>query len=892
VWRVSRLDNASRLEAQETVSAVAGALQTLSGQFGPMKATYQDGEGRSTDKTYDLHRRLNSVTDTGNGVLDYRYDDVGNLRSVSRPGLGHVSMTHDSFGRMTAMTQPETGTTRYAYDDVGRVTSVSRANGRTIVTEPDLLGRTRREIRDGTQVTEYEYDAPLSGRVVANAIGRLVEVRFPLGTTTQLGQYRVLEYDALGRILREDRTVQATSGAHAFTYDDLGRTTSKTFPDLSQQVNEYSAGGGPIRRIRAVMGSTSTTIADFLDYAANGQLRTLRSGGWLKSYVYDGFERLFSAESRNGAGVVVQSYRYGYDGVGNIKRIEDLRPSSAKVIGGVDTSEDQAFEYDALYRLRTWTALASGGGVYAYDYDAGGNIVLKDGVTRTYSLCGVGAPERCITGLVGGVQQWRAVHDRGGDRLALEQTAAGRRWDYEYDASSRLTWARERALSGGAVRSSLAIAYDAWGDRVQKVYTDGVAATTTTIWLSKDFELRTTSRAGGISRTKHYEAPDGRRLASYTDGGPLPGQVSVAALPALADGPWHGTTRESVPTGWVFVHGNHLGSSSVTTNAAGEVLSRTVYAPFGEIIGPRSRGTDSTTTKFAGLELDEETGLHFASARYYDTLTARFLTADTVTPGEGQSSQGWNRYAYSRNNPVVYVDPSGHEDEAVQENTADSWQVADVVGALANAYREGRAALKGGARMIGSAISRALRSAPLTGDIIDRAGWAGEGLGNAVFEGIRGMGGRPTDSELRFAVSGNDVRAAGRAVGEAVAEEVIIAGTAKAVRVLGAVEVEASAPSNAAAKGGTYKLRDPETGQVRRTGRTNDLARREGEHGRNAETRDLDFEVDRRTDSYPEQRGREQRIYDEHPEADLNRKRPIDPRNPRRDEYLQEGDKL
>lgn len=93
-------------------------------------------------------------------------------------------------------------------------------------------------------------------------------------------------------------------------------------------------------------------------------------------------------------------------------------------------------------------------------------------------------------------------------------------------------------------------------------------------------------------------------------------------------------------------------------------------------------------------------------------------------------------------------------------------------------------------------------------------------------------------------------------------------------------------------KGGTYKLRDPETDQVRRTGRSNDLDRRAREHGRDPNTKDLDFEVDRRTDSYPAQRGREQRIYDLHPEADLNKRRGISPRNPKREEYLREGDKL
>jgi hypothetical protein len=104
--------------------------------------------------------------------------------------------------------------------------------------------------------------------------------------------------------------------------------------------------------------------------------------------------------------------------------------------------------------------------------------------------------------------------------------------------------------------------------------------------------------------------------------------------------------------------------------------------------------------------------------------------------------------------------------------------------------------------------------------------------------------------------------------------------------------VQAAEEKPGGVRGGTYKLRDPETGQVRRTGRTGDLARRRVEHARNPETSELRFEVDKTTDSYPAQRGREQRIYDQHPEADLNRARPIDPKNPRMEEYLREGDKL
>ena len=96
--------------------------------------------------------------------------------------------------------------------------------------------------------------------------------------------------------------------------------------------------------------------------------------------------------------------------------------------------------------------------------------------------------------------------------------------------------------------------------------------------------------------------------------------------------------------------------------------------------------------------------------------------------------------------------------------------------------------------------------------------------------------------------------------------------------------------------GGTYKLRDAD-GNVKRTGLTNDLKRRQAEHGRYSDTKDLDFEVDKFSDDAIARRGREQRIYDQHPEAQaanggLNKRRPISERNPRLQEYLDAGDEL
>ena len=94
-----------------------------------------------------------------------------------------------------------------------------------------------------------------------------------------------------------------------------------------------------------------------------------------------------------------------------------------------------------------------------------------------------------------------------------------------------------------------------------------------------------------------------------------------------------------------------------------------------------------------------------------------------------------------------------------------------------------------------------------------------------------------------------------------------------------------------AAKGGTYKFVDKETGEVVRTGRTNDLKRRAGEHQRDPKLSGYKFEVDRKTDSYAAQRGREQIIHDQY-KPRLNKIEPISRRNPRRGGYLEDGGKL
>ena len=55
----------------------------------------------------------------------------------------------------------------------------------------------------------------------------------------------------------------------------------------------------------------------------------------------------------------------------------------------------------------------------------------------------------------------------------------------------------------------------------------------------------------------------------------------------------------------------------------------------------------------------DDFGLMFYNARWYDPYITQFSQPDSIVP-DLQNPQDWNRYAYARNNPLRYNDPSGH----------------------------------------------------------------------------------------------------------------------------------------------------------------------------------------------------------------------------------------
>jgi RHS repeat-associated protein len=98
-------------------------------------------------------------------------------------------------------------------------------------------------------------------------------------------------------------------------------------------------------------------------------------------------------------------------------------------------------------------------------------------------------------------------------------------------------------------------------------------------------------------------------------------------------------------------------------------VKRRDYLPFGEEIpadatwrtGGRGYAGAADRQKFTGYERDTETGLDYAGARYYASPQGRFTSVDPVAPNVTHllDPQRINLYAYARNNPMVFVDPTG-----------------------------------------------------------------------------------------------------------------------------------------------------------------------------------------------------------------------------------------
>ena len=90
------------------------------------------------------------------------------------------------------------------------------------------------------------------------------------------------------------------------------------------------------------------------------------------------------------------------------------------------------------------------------------------------------------------------------------------------------------------------------------------------------------------------------------------------------------------------------------------VTDTVAYDPYGTILA--RTGTTSTPFLFVGQYgvYTDSSGLNYMRARYYNPQIKCFINQDTLL-GSIATVQSLNRCAYTKGNPINYIDPNGHD---------------------------------------------------------------------------------------------------------------------------------------------------------------------------------------------------------------------------------------
>ena len=155
---------------------------------------------------------------------------------------------------------------------------------------------------------------------------------------------------------------------------------------------------------------------------------------------------------------------------------------------------------------------------------------------------------------------------------------------------------------------------------------------------------------------------------------------------------------------------------------------------------------DKNPFKYRGYFYDWQTGLYYLQSRYYDPSTGRFISVDSFGYADPGVTDGLNLYAYCKNNPVMFVDPSG-------SLFFTCLIVGMVVGATIGATVSGVTAYRNGVR--GWGLFAAILTGAIVGGAVGAAAGAMVGLGaELISAGLSMIGGGMSGG---FALAGGGI---------------------------------------------------------------------------------------------------------------------------------------
>ena len=609
----------------------------------PLKVTNADGTVRS------MEYFRNTV---------YVYDEEDNREEGSSPHSGTPQKNvYDATGRICEVSLNLSNrfiSTKYTYDIKGDLIGVYQPEGRKTTFVYDLSGNTIAVISVQTGKTVFVNDATGIIREKRNAKGDKV----------------LFNYDSLGR-LKEIRDGKSPEPTAQYTYHDTNNPCQALSGNLNyalgravrivhqggEEIFEYDELGRIIKKTIWSKHLPSNQLVFDYCYRADGQFSSitypaLSPGSGRRKVIYE--------YDREGRLLAIPGFvsRISYNARG--QRTEVLYNNGVRTVYTYD---------DRNFRLISSVTEDPNGNLideFIYQYDFVGNIVKIDSrddrISTAYSYDDL-------------------------YRLTGAVTKSGLSWTYEYNDLSDITFKSDIGE----------LLYDSNGN-VCKAGNDsfvfnkiGQLSSSSMGEFSYDSSGKLISAVKGNERMDMTYDHHGRRISlSYKSPDKTTDILTPDEMISIEDNIMYilifdgnqcvARVRED-DGATVYLHQNHLGSTSKVTAADGSILQSVYYDPFGAIIeNTVAVSTNEVRILFAGNEYDFFTGLLYMSSRYYCPKIARFITPDTIVP-DLYNPMAWNRYSYVLNNPLKYTDSTGHFWEEIGNWFKDNWKV--IVAAVA-----------------------------------------------------------------------------------------------------------------------------------------------------------------------------------------------------------------
>jgi len=185
-------------------------------------------------------------------------------------------------------------------------------------------------------------------------------------------------------------------------------------------------------------------------------------------------------------------------------------------------------------------------------------------------------------------------------------------------------------------------------DRRETFSADG-SATASYVYDAGGLRVRRTTTAGSVDLLYDLQ---GRVVTEVSSGGAWNRGEIFAGGGHLATYRFNST---------YFNHVDWLGTERLRTDVHGATSETCTSLSFGDWLSCIGQG-DPSPNHFTGKERDTESGLDNFGARYFGSSLGRFMTPDEFwKDSDVGDPQSWNKYAYARNNPLRYTDPTGEE---------------------------------------------------------------------------------------------------------------------------------------------------------------------------------------------------------------------------------------